>query len=367
MHIKFEETCMYTALKTSVFFIVALGLAMAGSLAAGNTAFAQEVPSASPKIGFSPKCTNVEKTVMYWQVINEGSVSGTIQWQNRDNNAAGAHVATPGISNMAITVQPGVNNTTDFMWPYGVSTSNSLSDAICEDTTPVEPPVVCTDAKDQSNLIYEWDLTTVPGYAVIGVQTKDGNPVCEDTQIFFTSYSLPPFYNGQSPDYQNGMFNNPTAYPQLRVNSDVFTLEKGTHFGAILAVMLPHECIATQLDLYYGPEIETVGVHGHGTQNIVSKLIPSVGSCPTDEEPETPVTPEVPTTPTTPTTPVTPTQPVGGNGGQMPVEAPVAPQMPAELPQTGVSSNSGINILATLFAGIVTYGMLYAFLPRKNN
>ena len=359
LHIKFEETCMFTPLKTAVFFVVALGLALAGSLAIGNTAHAQEALSA-PKIGFAPKCTNVEKTVMYWQVINEGQTSGTIQWQNRDNNTVGSHVATPGISDMAITVTDGVNNTTDFMWPYGVSTSNSLSDAIC--AAPVEPSVPCTDVQDVNNLSYAWDLTSTPGYASITVMTKDGTPACGDTTFYFSSYSLPAFYNGQPLDYQNGMFNNPTAYPQLRVNTDVATMMKGGESTATLTVMLPHPCIATQLDLYYGPEIVEVGANGHGTQNITSEFIPSVGSCDDGGNGgETPVTPEVPTTPTTP---VTPTQPAGGNGS---TGEPVKPVLPAELPTTGASSNSALNILATLLAGMVTYGMLYAFLPRKSN
>lgn len=351
---------MYTPFKAAVFAISAFVLVFIGSLAAGNTANAQEAPVEGPKIHFEPKCTNVEKTMMYWQVTNDGS-TGAIRWQNRDNGTEGSLVLEPGITLMPIVVKPGVNNTTDFMWTYGTSTSNSLSDAICEDTTPVN----CIDASNAANLTYTWDLTSVAGYASITVQTKDGTPVCDDTQLFFTSYSLPPFYNGMPLDYNNGMFGNPTAYPQLRVNTDTIVLKKGEDTSATLTVMLPNPCIATQLDLYYGPEITEVGVNGHGTQNIASTFITSVGSCDGGNGGTTPTEPEIPVTPVTPTTPPV-VIPEGGNGGAGDT-TPVVPQIPAELPETGAQTQGSATALLALLAGLVTYGLLYQLLPQKKN
>jgi len=199
----------------------------------------------------------------------------------------------------------------------------------------------CVDGSKRSNLSVTWNSTSK-----VSVHTVNNKPLCADTTLYFSSYTMPDNYNG-------GPFtNNPTATPQSIFSSKSVALKKGTTGTAQLSIQLPAACKNIQVDLYYAPEIKTVGPAGHGSQYITGKIIKkTVNEC----TPTTPPTPEEPKVPTPEAqTPPTPAP-------EVKVAAP-APKVEA-LPETGVSV-AGIVAASALVAG-TAYAVTYAASKRQ--
>jgi hypothetical protein len=356
---------MFTPLRTAVLAVVAISSIFMGTLAVGNSAHAEMMPA--PEQGFitlevTPLCADNTAKVAYWKVVNKNADAEEINWNNFDNGTSGSYIAAPGESKLTTGYDLAAgNNRTGFVWTNNVSSTNSSNTPCQPETTPVTeepsvPPVQCVDGSVQQNLTIIWlsnDHVTI--------KTKNGAPLCDDVTVFFSAYVMPYNYDGQ------GFYGNPTAYPQHKFSSDSVTLEKGTDGTAELKVELPVSCHNVQLDVYYGPEIETVGSNGHGTQNIESKVILSDGTCENGNG-SAGGTPSTPTTPVTPAAPIT-TSPVvpapsmgnGAAGGS----APKAQALPAELPTTGANANYGKSLLLALLAGLATYGILFTILPKN--
>ena len=183
----------------------------------------------------------------------------------------------------------------------------------------------CVDGKNRSNLVVTWISNSE-----VTVGTVNNNPLCNDLDLHFSSYTMPDNYNGKP------FNNNPTATPQTIFDNAPASLEKGSTKPVKLAIKLPEACKNIQVDVYYAPKIETVSKAGHGAQYISGKIISKTNeSC----------TPDVPVTPVVPTPeaqiPETPTPVV------------IIPSTPLELPKTG---NSILNTIAVgAFLSISTY------------
>lgn len=361
---------MFTPLKAAVFAVVAISAVLLGSMATGHSAHAEMV--SAPTQGFitlevTPICADNTAHLAYWKVVNKNADPEIISWTNYDNATSGTYTAPAGESKMSTGYDLAAgNNRTGFVWTNNVSSTNSSNTPCNDDSTtptdPTTPPVVtCIDGSIQQNLV----ITKISN-SQVSIKTKDGAPLCDDVTVFFSSYVMPYNYDG------NGFYGNPTAYPQTKFDSDSVTLTKGTDGTAILTITLPASCENVQTDVYYGPEITSVGADGHGTQNIVSNVILSDGTCDSGQGGagggDTP--PTVPTTPTTPVEPMTPvvtppiTIPTMGNGAASGTSA-QATSLPAELPHTGANGLVSKSALIALLAGLATYGILFAVLPRR--
>lgn len=194
----------------------------------------------------------------------------------------------------------------------------------------------CVDATAASNLTVTWNGN---GEVTVGTKNK---PVCKDTTLFFSSYTMPDNYDG------GGFNNNATATPQQVFDSTSVVLKKGTSETVTLTVKLPDACKNMQIDLYYPPEITTVGPQGHAGQYITGKMLVK-----TQDTCTPPPVAEQPTPTPTPETPVVPAS----------TPAPAAPVVPTVLPQTGSSLASTLTNGAIL--SVVTYLATYVVTKRR--
>lgn len=195
----------------------------------------------------------------------------------------------------------------------------------------------CVDGSVRSNLAVTWNSSDN-----VTVDTVGNKPLCTDTTIYFSSYTMPDNYNGKA------FSNNPTASPQAIFDTTSTVLTKGATKPVTMSIKLPEACKNVQVDTYYGPEITTVTAAGHGSQYITGKILPkTVDTCAPVTSETPPVTPPVVPTPEA-QTPPTPAP-----------EVVVTPQAPAELPHTGSSTAAIVATSAAL--SVMTYaGVLVA-------
>lgn len=354
---------MFHPFKTALLSFVALSAMALMAIAVGSTTYAADQPTITAiPLEITPVCSDAPSLSTYWNVYNKNAFDVQIDWSNDANSLTGTYAAPAGFSHLITGYNPNDgNNTTGFIWE-GSTTHTNAPSSPCDsailtpapiDTDPTPTTPVCINGSIQQNLVVTY-LTD----STVSIKTANGTPLCDDVTIYFSSYIMPANYDGK------GFYNNDTSYPQTQYSSTSTTLKKGTDGDSILSISLPSYCNNIQVDVYYGPEIKTVGVGGHGTQNILSQVYLSDGSCEMGGGGVlAPITPEPPVTPpvVVPEEPVVePTLPSTqkGNGA-------VSGYTPAELPVTG-----GISPLITLLDGSIlaafAYGITYAIQPRKN-
>jgi hypothetical protein len=206
----------------------------------------------------------------------------------------------------------------------------------------------CVDGSKRANLSVAWNAANN-----VTVSTVANKPLCADTTIFFSSYTMPDNYNGQGFSMANE-----TAWPQAVFNSTSTVLKKDAKGGANLKITLPENCKNIQVDVYYAPEVKIVTSAGHGNQYISGKIIAKTqNTCAPAPTPTPKPTPVVPVpeaqTPATPLPQVT-----------LPAATPATPQpMPTELPKTGTNLAQPLSISAAVAA--TGYAVSYAFSKRK--
>ncbi|HEX3568783.1 MAG TPA: hypothetical protein VHT70_03865 [Candidatus Saccharimonadales bacterium] len=187
----------------------------------------------------------------------------------------------------------------------------------------------CVDGSQAHNLSVTWN-----SLGNVTVHTVNNAPLCADTTLYFSSYTMPDNYDGGPFD------NNATATPQTVFDSTSAVLKKDTDGTTTMTIKLPEACKNMQIDLYYPPEITTVTPAGHGAQYITGKMVKSDTMCTPDTPPEQP--PVVP-----PTEAQTPPE--------QPAQVTVAPQAPAELPSTGTNIVTPLVVSGVIAAG--AYGV----------
>lgn len=189
----------------------------------------------------------------------------------------------------------------------------------------------CVDGSKSSNLKVTWK-----SHSNVTIASVGNAPLCADTTLYFSSYTVPDTYDGKG--------FNATAAPQTIFDSTSVVLKKGAVPAANLTITLPEECKHKQVDVYYGPEIKHVDAKGHGAQFISGYVISkTLDKCepvvPTPEEPKpTPVPPVV--------VPVVP-----------------APVTPTELPKTGSVDSTAV-VMALL--SVATYAGAYALAAKRS-
>jgi hypothetical protein len=197
-----------------------------------------------------------------------------------------------------------------------------------------ESQTSCVDGNVRSNLAVTWKNNSN-----VTVGTVNNKPLCKDTTVFFSSYTMPDNYNGKK------FGNNPTAIPQAVFDSTSVVLKKGATAPVAMKIDLPKACKNTQVDVYYGPEVTTVTEGGHAGQYISGKILVKTE---TECVPVTPVTPVTPVEAQTPPTPA--------------AEVIVTPPVAVELPRTGVSLNA---LIAGSALSVATYAAVYVGTKRS--
>ena len=349
---------MSTPVKLGVFGVLSLFSAMVMGGLNGATTYAMDTSesnqtdhSQTGSVGVTPWCSDAETETTFWRVNNQRAATTTLMWDNFENEISGTYDAPTGESIMQTAyVASDPNNTTRFNYDGGEFTTNAPASQCAPVIVPPVEDDDCVDGRIQDNL-----LVTFLSNNTATVSTRDGKLLCEDVIVYFSSYIMPGNYDGR------GFENNPTAYPQYIHGSVSATLMAGTTGAQLMNIDLPDRCQNVQIDVYYAPEIREVGSNGHGTQNILSRIIEKADDCETGGNGGGGETTPTPTQPT-PVTPVTPSLPVGGNGASgLPV---ATSQLPAELPQTGSASNPPYMIVGLLLA-LLTYVFAYRFTGRN--
>lgn len=320
-----------------------------------------------------PICSSSETSSAYWKVTNKNDASVKVDWTNTFNNVSGSHqapakVEEPASESVMQTSYDGSdrNNTTKFFYDgtyLGTTNARDHRDGGCEVYEPVEPPVQCIDGAIQQNLVVQWIAKNM-----VSINTVDDRPLCEDVQVYFSSYIMPDNYNGESFE------GNVTAYPQPLFDSATATLKKESNGEAYLQITLPDECKNIQVDVYYAPEITVVGPGGHGTQNIVSDIYLKSGVCQEqpgngggDEDKPNPTQPRPQPKPTPEPAVSTPVKEnesalAKKEGRTLGTTAPL--KAPSELPATGASTLNPM--LASMAAALMTYAGTYVYQRRQN-
>ncbi len=318
-------------------------------------------PTSDIPLEIIPICSDAASMTSQWTVTNKNDGAVKLDWNNIENNRSGTFQAVSGQSKLVTFFNAAdPNNRTVFNYSGNESATNAQV-APCAPTTPPVEETPCVDGSDAQMLnVSAITRDATKSVAGVTVTTINGGLLCEDITLYFSSYEMPDNYDGK------GFENNPTAYPQTIFSSVHLTLKKGTNGQSAFIVELPSKCKNVQVDLYYGPEIRTVGPNGHGTQNILAEIYTAENSCTPgnggggDNGGGT-------TPPVTPTTPITP---VPGNGGgdtpkpEKVIQKAAEPTVtPAELPRTGASSNLGM--LYVLLLAAMTYGAVYIVNPKR--
>jgi hypothetical protein len=238
-----------------------------------------DTPSTSlVPLTITPLCSDGSSATTYWNVINNNATSVPVEWDNIDNSNTGTYNAPSGTTQMSTyydSTDP--NNTTQFIWE-GQTTQTNAPSSPCQPTitlptTPATTPVTttsatCIDGTQLQNLV-----VTDPTPDTATISTLNNEPLCADVTVYLSSYIMPTTYNGL------GFYNNLTAIPQTLYNSVSVTLKQGTSGGNTLTVAMPNSCNNIQTDVYYAPEITSVGITGHGNQYITGTIYPSTGTC----------------------------------------------------------------------------------------
>lgn len=217
----------------------------------------------------TPICSSADLGVSFWNVHNKNAESTVGTWQNFDANATDTFTAQSG-NTLFVTDynKDSHNNRTEFK-SYADRVERNATEYSC-DQMDVLP---CVNGAIQQNLEVAINGDTAT------IASLNSVPLCDDVTINFSSYVMPSSYDGQDVAYENGSFGNTTAYPQQIFATKQALLQAGTDGATELQIALPDACNNTQVDVYYGDTISTVGVNGHGTVNILSDLYPSNGVC----------------------------------------------------------------------------------------
>lgn len=286
---------------------VALGFGQAtmglSAYAAEQDATADAAASAIP-LDFIPECSDAAKGIAYWSVVNKNTSDVAYIWANKDGvelngtdsqsdagieTAPAATADRPSTSTLETSYYAGKNNETKFTYAgsnESIISRNAASSSCDATTMPVTPPTTdpsqptgptmpttpaqpaaCVEGQYASNLHVTWNNN-----GQIMIKTEGGLPLCNDVDLYYSTYRMPDTYDGRGFYPDNSGIANDTAYPQTLLQSYHFTLEKGTYGSWLENVPTPDYCYNVQADLYYAPEIQTVGVNGHGTQNIASQI-----------------------------------------------------------------------------------------------
>jgi hypothetical protein len=343
---------------------IAASVCLLGSQAYGDT-LPTSTPAAAQNIALIPleivpECSDSQTASALWNVTNSNTANVPIGWTNIDNGQSGTFSAPAGESSLVTyfdTTDP--NNTTQFTYE-GMTTSTNATEAACVTApitnpapTPVMPTQVCIDGTIQQNLTVTW-----VNPSTVTVQTLHDEPLCSAITIDFSSYVMPSNYDGtgfyRTYDMNDPANNvpNPTAFPQTIFDNQSATLAAGTDGLTTLTINLPATCDNAQVDVYYAPELTTLGPTGNGTANIVSNIYPATTTCPC---PAAPVTTN-PSTPPVPAAPVT-TTPNNGNGGMgagspAATTAAVTPNPPVTTPAPAELANTGQPLILPYLAAL---------------
>jgi hypothetical protein len=256
-------------------YILLVGVLMLFGVA--SPVYADAPTTSLVPLTITPLCSDASLATTYWDVINSNATSVPVEWDNIGNNNTGTYNAPSGTTQMSTyydSTDP--NNTTQFIWE-GQTTQTNAPASACQPTITLPttaPPITpattttCIDGTQLQNLI-----VTNPTPGTTTISTLNNEPLCVDVTIYLSSYVMPATYNGL------GFYNNLTAVPQTLYNSVSTTLKQGTSGGNTLTVAMPDSCNNIQTDVYYAPEVTSVGTTGHGSQYITGIIYPSAGKC----------------------------------------------------------------------------------------
>lgn len=206
----------------------------------------------------------------------------------------------------------------------------------------------CVDGSNRNNLVTTWN-----GSDTFTIKTKNGAPLCKDVTLYGSSYVL------TNPAYKGGLFGAPGSYPQSLYKTVVATLPKDKSNSNKTVVVPLSPCGNQQVDLYYGPEVTTVGAAGHGSQYINGNIITPFNStsCTGGQGGGE-------TTPTPPTVPATPVVPVDTPPAATSTPVVAAAEVQPTLSDTGTKTTA-ISLAATVLLSAA--GLVFTRRSKANN
>lgn len=220
----------------------------------------------------TPICADAATNLAYWKVVNDNPSSVSVNWMNFDFNQWGTNIVPTASSTMTTYYKAGANNTTRFDWTYGNGTTNSSNTPCSPGTTGGSvAPAECLPTHISDGYLQQHIRVVYTGKNTVQLTYDALN--C-NVAVNFSAYVMPANYNG------NGFFGNLTAYPQPLFDTTTVNLAAGKAGTTDLTVNLPNSCNNTQVDVYFGNVISTVGPQGHGTYNLGSQVYKSTGTCP---------------------------------------------------------------------------------------
>jgi hypothetical protein len=161
------------------------------------------------------------------------------------------------------------------------------------------------------------------------ITTKGGAPICKDSTIVLSSFTLADTWNKQYTPYT---YANMTAYPQTMFAETTTTFPGGkANHSMTVKVATPEKCKSIQMDFYVGTGYKTLdGPKADEARNVNGLIINGEGTCAVVTPPKETPTPTPVPTPTPPVKTPTPTP--------TPETPAAVVETPAELPKTGMSS-----------------------------
>jgi hypothetical protein len=356
---------MVSTAKTAVLLVAAVSTMAIAALVTSKGAFA----STGVPLGITPVCSSADRAISAYQVSNQNDTSVTVNYRNAANGAIGTFTAAPGESNAYVSFDPTESdNTTSFTYDGGATKTEPNFDN-CDISQLPALAQACADGSNLNELAVDWSSSSQ-----LSIWTRTRLPFCDDVTLYYSTYSMPDTYdnNGFYTDPSRGIL-NVTSVPQDLQTSIKLTLKAGLYGLTDQTVPVPNLCYNTQADVYYGPEVTSLGADGlgyhadgtpvptssteplgHGTQYVASQLYPKAT-----------------------TSTCGPIGRGGDTGGTTPVEstgnvstqsAPITAALPIVLPNTGVNDlgqNVASTVLTMLFGGIGLLGLGVRALRQK--
>ena len=178
----------------------------------------------------------------------------------------------------------------------------------------------CVDGKESQNLSSAFS----PDWTQITVTPKQ--PLCHPVEVVFSAYSVPDDWDGKG-------FNQ-TAVPQPMVDHATASLAGSA--PATLVVALP--CGNVQVDLYYPPVLDTVGVRGH--TGLINAHLWHRSDCAPPPDPDSPAAdPQI--------------VQVSIPAGALVISTPYTPEHPLDLGTMAIDPSGTLLRAAAPFEGIV--------------
>jgi hypothetical protein len=224
---------------------------------------------------------NLPVTQAEWTVTNNNTSAVTIGWTTDNSASTGTWTIPAGTA--SFNTDFGSTDTAVKFVQNGIS-------QVISNIIPCSPNFQDSECIDAS--VPDEGLTeTWTSINTVQLSTPDNVPVCPDTTITLTSYTLPTKYDG------NFFPGNATSVPQTVLDSQTVTLTNAitqdgefqypTFNSVTLTVKLPTDvCANYRVSLYYGNASGNVTTAAYGNNYLGGGLYQAASTCPAPTTPQ---------------------------------------------------------------------------------